>query len=71
MIHKIDLNWKEEMAFMAEVNDHRIILDADEMVGGQNLGPRPKPLMLVALAGCTAMDVISILRKMKVEAISM
>jgi putative redox protein len=67
MTHKIDLNWKEEMSFAAEVNDHRIILDADEMVGGQNLGPRPKPLMLVALAGCTAMDVISILKKMKVE----
>ena len=32
---------------------------------GDNSGPRPKPLMLAALAGCTGMDVISILKKMK------
>ena len=32
-----------------------------------NNGPRPKPLILVALAGCTGMDVISILKKMKIE----
>jgi putative redox protein len=67
MIHKAEINWIEEMAFNAEVNEHRITIDADEMVGGNNRGPRPKPLMLVALAGCTAMDVISILRKMKAE----
>jgi len=31
------------------------------------MGPRPKPLMLAALGGCTAMDVVSILRKMRVN----
>ncbi|HRZ42169.1 MAG TPA: OsmC family protein [Bacteroidales bacterium] len=67
MKHRIELNWLEDMAFSAEVNEHRITLDADEMVGGENRGPRPKPLMLAALAGCTAMDVISILKKMKSE----
>jgi putative redox protein len=55
------------MAFEAEVNDHTIVMDADEMNGGSNLGPRPKALTLVSLAGCTGMDVISILKKMKVE----
>jgi putative redox protein len=35
--------------------------------GGKNTGPRPKPLMMVALAGCTGMDVASILKKMKVD----
>jgi putative redox protein len=35
--------------------------------GGENRGVRPKPLMLVALAGCTGMDVVSILKKMRVE----
>ena len=54
------------MAFEAQVNGHKIMLDAGEQFGGRNLGPRPKPLMLVALAGCTAMDVISILTKMRV-----
>ena len=48
-------------------NGHKIILDASPEVGGQNLGPRPKPLMLSALGGCTGIDVISILTKMRVE----
>nr|WP_320022044.1 OsmC family protein [uncultured Draconibacterium sp.] len=43
------------------------MLDAAEAVGGEDQGPRPKPLMLTALAGCTGMDVISILKKMRVE----
>jgi putative redox protein len=64
---KIKVNWLENMAFEAEVNGHKILLDAAEAVGGENRGPRPKPLMLVALAGCTGMDVVSILKKMRVE----
>ena len=44
----------------------RLYWNADEQAGGENLGPRPKPLILVALAGCTGMDVIAILKKMKV-----
>jgi len=57
----------KDMAFEAEVNGHKFMIDADESVGGQDKGPRPKPLLLTSLAGCTAMDVISILRKMRVE----
>lgn len=61
------IQWKGEMSFEAELNGHKFMIDADEKVGGKNLGPRPKPLMLTALAGCTGMDVISILKKMRVE----
>lgn len=64
---EIKINWLENMAFEADVNGHKLILDAAEEVGGQNRGPRPKPLLLVGLAGCTGMDVISILKKMRVE----
>jgi putative redox protein len=64
---KIAVSWKNEMAFEAEVNGFKIILDADEKVGGKNAGPRPKPLILASLGGCTAMDVISILKKMRIE----
>jgi len=53
------------MAFETEVSGHKILLDADESVGGDDKGPRPKPLMLASLAGCTGMDVISILKKMQ------
>lgn len=68
--HKIETKWQEGMAFEAEVNDHIIRIDADETMGGKNIGPRPKPLLLVALAGCTSMDTISILKKMRIEPIS-
>ncbi len=67
MKNKIDLTWTEDMAFEATVNDHKIIIDADETVGGKDQGPRPKPLTLLSLGGCTGMDVVSILKKMRVE----
>ena len=55
------------MAFESEINGHKIIIDATPDVGGNDLGPRPKPFMLAALGGCTAMDVVSILTKMRVD----
>lgn len=61
------MGWKEAMSFETTLNGHKIILDADEAVGGTDKGPRPKALLLVSLAGCTAMDVISILGKMRVQ----
>ncbi len=64
---QVKINWLENMAFSAEVNGHKIVLDASDKVGGENRGPRPKPLLLAALAGCTGMDVVSILKKMRVE----
>lgn len=59
--------WKDNMQFDSEINGHHIILDANAEVGGQDKGPRPKGLMLTALTGCTGMDVVSILKKMKVQ----
>jgi putative redox protein len=64
---RIDCVWQDNMAFEAEVNGFKIMLDAEPAVGGENRGPRPKPLTLVSLAGCTGMDVISILKKMRIE----
>jgi putative redox protein len=52
------------MSFTAETGSgHAVVMDAAEHAGGQNLGPQPMELLLVGLAGCTGMDVISILRK--------
>ncbi len=42
---------------------HHVMLDAAEHNGGQDRGPRPMEMLLVALAGCAGMDIISILRK--------
>jgi putative redox protein len=38
-------------------------MDAPERVGGEDHGPIPKPFVLTALAGCTGMDIISLLKK--------
>jgi putative redox protein len=67
MKHMVDLTWHENMFFDTVLDGHRLIIDASEEKGGSDRGPRPKKLMLLALAGCTAMDVISILRKMKID----
>ena len=64
---KVSVNWSGEMAFEVELNGFKLTIDADEKVGGQNKGPRPKPLTLASLGGCTGMDVISILKKMRVK----
>ncbi len=67
MKDSIQLNWSSGMAFETEVDGYKIQLDAKPEGGGEGKGSRPKPLMMVALAGCTGMDVISILKKMRVE----
>jgi putative redox protein len=67
MKHAINVKWTGEMAFEAMVDDHRIVMDSRPEAGGKNSGPRPKSLLMVSLAGCTGMDVISILKKMKVD----
>jgi putative redox protein len=52
------------MRFEVEAGSgHHVTLDAAEHDGGHNEGFRPMELLLVGLAGCTGMDVISILRK--------
>lgn len=63
----VNTKWLSNMAFESEVNGHKIVIDATPEVGGENRGPRPKLFMLAALGGCTAMDVISILKKMHVD----
>ena len=65
-VQKVNVEWLDGMAFKGKANGHEIILDAEERVGGNNRGPRPKPLLLLAVGGCTGMDVIPILKKMQV-----
>jgi len=63
----VTTKWLSNMAFESEVNGHKIVIDAESNVGGEDRGPRPKPFMLLSLGGCTGMDVISILKKMRVD----
>lgn len=62
----LNLRDPQGMAFDATLpTGHVVLMDAGEDHGGQNLGPRPMHVMLISLAGCTGMDVISFLRKMR------
>jgi len=63
MKHEIESQWMGKMQFNALVQGHTVIMDAPERVGGENLGPIPKPFILSALSGCTGMDVVALLRK--------
>ena len=66
MANKIDCKWAGNMAFEANIGEYLINFDADDVVGGENKGARPKMVTLASLAGCTGMDVISILKKMHI-----
>ncbi len=55
----------EGMHFVGDADGHRVDIDAAESEGGKDLGARPMRLLLLGLAGCTAIDVISILRKQR------
>lgn len=67
MPSKVVTNWVDGLTFDTEVNGHHFYMDADSQWGGRDKGPRPKPLLLSALSGCSGMDIVSILNKMKVE----
>jgi putative redox protein len=65
---ELTINWKEKMAFSGVTpTGHEFIMDAAPEVGGENSGPRPTELLLQAVAGCTGIDIISILHKMRLE----
>lgn len=56
------------MSFTGTVREsHPHVLDAKADFGGQDLGPSPKEYLLSAIAGCSGMDVVSLLKKMRVE----
>lgn len=60
------VTWDEGMAFTVEQDGHTLTLDAEADFGGADRGMRPKGLVLSAILGCTAMDVIAMLKKMRV-----
>jgi putative redox protein len=67
MKNRVDTKWSGNLAFEANVSGHKIKMDAGTETGGEDTGARPKQLMLAALAGCTGIDVVSILKKMRVD----
>ncbi|MHB9091915.1 MAG: OsmC family protein [Chloroflexota bacterium] len=70
MANKVDakLTWEKGMAFTGHTGSgHEMRLDASAESGGADSAGRPLETLLVALGGCTGMDVVSILRKMRQE----
>jgi putative redox protein len=49
----------------ADINGHRVQMDTSPETGGSNFGARPMQLLLMGLAGCSAIDVIKILSKQR------
>jgi putative redox protein len=71
MAHDVSAELMTGMRFCVRTGSgHEVEIDASTDVGGVNAGPRPMELLLAALAGCGAMDVISILRKMRQQVTS-
>lgn len=68
-MHEVTVNWNSEAGPMrfesTGPNDVKVIMDASPEHGGNSYGYSPKNMLLVALGGCTGMDVLSILRKMR------
>ncbi|MDH4150438.1 MAG: OsmC family protein [Betaproteobacteria bacterium] len=61
---KARIKWLENVSFVAESGSgHALVIDGAPEGGGRDLGPRPMELVLMGAGGCTAYDVMHILRK--------
>ncbi len=67
MANPVITKWTGDMSFDSLVTGHHLIMDGAKEFGGNDQGPRPKPLLLAALTGCSGMDIVSILKKMQVN----
>ena len=66
--HTVTTVWKENMQFETDnPSGHKVFIDVGEENGGKGDGLRPKAMMLSALAGCSGVDVIPLLEKMRIS----
>lgn len=62
------VRWHDGMSFVAETGSgHMVAMDGAPEAGGRNLAPRPMELILAGAGGCTAFDVVMILRRGRQE----
>jgi putative redox protein len=65
---KVTVEWEGKMKFSAtDESGHTITMDAPVAAGGDNTAPTPMALILMSVAGCSGIDIVSILEKMKVK----
>ena len=61
---KARIKWIEGVSFAGQSESgHTVVMDGPPDAGGQNLGVRPMEMLLLGMGGCTAFDVVHILRK--------
>lgn len=61
---KARISWLQEAMFLGESGSgHTVVMDGPESSGGRNIGIRPMEMLLLGVGGCSAFDVVSILRK--------
>ncbi|MEE8365128.1 MAG: OsmC family protein [Gammaproteobacteria bacterium] len=61
---KCRVKWLDHMTFVGESGSgHAVVMDGAPEHGGRNMGVRPMEMLLLGLGGCTAFDVVSILKK--------
>ena len=62
----ISVNWVDGMLMVGKSQSgHSITMDGPPEIGGENLGVRPMEMLLLGVAGCTMIDVVSTLKKMR------
>ncbi len=66
-MYQVNTIYQNKMSFETQIDNHKLVLDARPEHGGEDLGPSPKKLILSSLAGCTGIDVVTLLNKMRVN----
>ncbi len=62
----LSVNWVDGMLMVGKSHSgHSITMDGPTEIGGENLGVRPMEMLLLGLAGCTMIDVVTTLKKMR------
>jgi putative redox protein len=65
---KVNVEWKGNLHFTSRTpSGHTFSIDAAPEVGGENKGPRPTELLLAGVGACSGIDIVEILRKMRLE----
>lgn len=64
----VRIKWLDHMSFVGESSSgHSVVMDGSPEHGGRNLGPRPMEMILLGLGGCTSFDIVTILKKSRVD----
>ena len=66
----ISVKWIDGMLMVGKSDSgHAVVMDGPPEIGGENLGVRPMEMLLIGMTGCTVIDVISTLKKMREDVV--